>query len=199
MYGCNISASLWRAAFAFKVIKQNNIRFREDIRKAEDTLFYSHFIRVAKSAYTVDAIVYNYNKRAGSLTSKYIRQTQLGFIKGLSIVNELIENANNTRGIDKSKVSRYKYSRYISIGINYVFNLCDSRSNLSISKLHVEISKLYTVKEFIDLIQSMEVEQYKIPVRQAIERKLLVTKSVFGLIIYGKIFHLLKRLKFYRY
>lgn len=188
-----LTASLFRGAFSAKVINKYNIRFREDIRKSEDTLFYARFLTHIDKVVLSDIVPYNYRIRPDSLTTTYRQPSILGIEKGLSIISDFNHWAEQCEGLGKNKITNYFNYRYVGIVINYVLGLTDFRSKLSISEIRDRINELYSYRELaqkIDKINSFS--EYSITQRV----KILLVKRRVGLIAYGKVFHLLKWIKY---
>ena len=82
--GDRINSGLFQSAFSLGVIRRNNIRFREDIRKAEDTLFYAQFLTYVNRAVLANITPYNYRIRSNSLTTTYRKPSEIGARKGIS-------------------------------------------------------------------------------------------------------------------
>lgn len=190
--GVSLTASLFRSAFSADVIVRNNLRFRTDIRKAEDTLFYARYLTFANKVRLSTIVPYNYRIRPQSLTTIYRMPSKLGTEKGLSILSEFKKYSLCCNGISATEVDDYFKSRYCSLILNYVIGLCDARSGLSCKEIKKEIRDLYSNSELMQVVHNTNIFSGG-TARKRVESFLVKTKH--GLIIYGKLFNLLKRIK----
>ncbi len=191
--GTVLTASLFRSAFSAEIIKRNHLRFRTDIRKAEDTLFYARYLTLIDNAMLSTITPYNYRIRPQSLTTTYRKPSQLGIEKGLSILAEFRQCAEGCQGISATAVDNYFSKRYIKLIINHVIGLTDRRSNLKRPEIKAEVKDLYSNAILLHNINRI------IPftgdsLLEKIESYLV--KKRFGLISYGNFFNLLKHIKF---
>lgn len=191
-YGCSLTASLWRIAFSLDIIRNNNIGFREDIRKAEDTLFCAKFISYAKSATLIDNALYNYIIRPNSLITTYRLPSIKGVEKGLSILEELDALARKTPGLNKNDIDQYLFRRHISICVHYFRDLCDSRGHLSLKQIYNLGREPFDNKI---LLNKLSFKPYGIKQKfpEKLEWWMVKNRQYMALIVYAKLYHYLKK------
>lgn len=190
--GVILTASLFRGAFSVNIINNFRLRFREDIRKSEDTLFYAKFLTLIENVSLSTITPYNYNMRPGSLTTTYRRPSMLGIEKGLSILSDFRKYALECSGINKNEVARYFKGRYVGMVINFVIGLTDSRSGLSTTQINAQLDELYTFEELAHNLKDIRAFG-GLSVKKNIES--IMVNHRFGLILYGRLFHFIKRLR----
>lgn len=189
--GVVLTASLFRSAFSVDVIRKHKCRFRTDIRKAEDTLFYAHILTLIKCARLSTIVPYNYRIRPQSLTTTYRRPSNLGIEKGLSILTDFRQYAEQCEGLSKTEIEEYFQYRYLKIIINYVIGLTDQRSGLCRKDINEEIEMLYSEQGPVQYINNKSLNPATF--RGKIEK--MVVKNRIGLITYGKLFNLIKKMR----
>ena len=190
--GVILSASLFRGAFSINIINNFRLRFREDIRKSEDILFYAKFLTLIEKVSLSTVTPYNYNIRPGSLTTTYRMPSMLGIEKGLSILSDFLQYAQECPGIDKKEVDNYFKGRYIGLVINFVIGLTDSRSGLSTPQINSQLNELYAVEELSRKLKDIGAFD-GLKKKKKIEG--IMVKHRFGLVFYGRLFHFTKKLR----
>lgn len=174
------------------IIKRHNIRFRTDIRKAEDTLFYAQYLTLINKVVLSTIAPYNYRIRPQSLTTSYRKPTLLGIEKGLSILEDFQHYARSCHGLPDDEITEYFQKRHVRMFLNHVINLTDSRSGLSSRDINNQIKTLYGYPALKHAIDSLHFLQGN---TTAQKMESIVVKSRLGLMIYGKTFNMLKKLK----
>lgn len=130
--------------------------------------------------------------RPGSLTTTYRSPSMLGITKGLSILSDFRKYALECSGIDKKEIDCYFKGRYIGMVINFVIGLTDSRSGLSTSQINSQLNELYAVEELAHNLKNIGAFG-GLSVKRKIES--IMVNHRFGLILYGRMFHFIKRLR----
>lgn len=70
---------LWNKIFELSVIKNNNIKFKEDFSMFEDTIFILEYLNNVKGISYINETLYNYCANQQSITSKYRYKTYESF------------------------------------------------------------------------------------------------------------------------
>jgi hypothetical protein len=192
---CNhsVSASLFRAVFDYKIIDKYSLRFRTDIRKAEDWCFFSDYLLHTSHIKLVDKVFYNYRVRRNSSITTYREPSALGLEKGLSILDYIKRNALQQPGLDLDVVNEYFNGRYNTLVLNYVKGLADKRSGFSLCTIYNKIDDIYQ-SESLRLQLSKNKTKFHISLHYL--ESLIVKRKLKGLMIaYTKAFYILKFIK----
>lgn len=153
--GVTLTASLFRGAFSYDIIAKHKLQFRTDIRKSEDTLFYARFLTFVSKVKLSTITPYNYRIRPNSLTTTHRPPVLDGCVKGISILHEFEQYAMQCHGIDRKLVADYFDRRYVSLVINFVAALLDSRAGKTPKEVRIEIEKLYRLPELQERIMQL--------------------------------------------
>lgn len=189
--GDRINSGLFQSAFSLGVIRRNNIRFREDIRKAEDTLFYAQFLTYVNRAVLANITPYNYRIRSNSLTTTYRKPSEIGARKGISILNELRYWGLKCKGIDVMTFESFMVFKYRKVFENYSIGLSDFNNKDSLFEKYrnlTEFCKFPVVQEIKKIILS---EHASIP--RKIRNAMILPPPI--LFSYGLVYNTLKYLK----
>ncbi|MCM1028056.1 MAG: glycosyltransferase [Pseudoflavonifractor sp.] len=190
-HGKGLGFCLFRGAFSVSLIKDNDIRFREDIRRSEDILFCAHCLSLAEKVALIDIAPYNYRVRPQSLTTSYIKPSSLGIEKGLSILKDLKQVALQCKGIDQSIVEDYFYLRHINILVNYAKGLTDPRNDDSAKEQRSQLKQAYSHSDLSEAINS----QRKLRnLSQREQMELIASKKANWLWAYSKLFNGIKKI-----
>lgn len=98
-----------------EIIKQNNIRFEENICVGEDYLFNIEYIRCVKKARYISEALYNYTIKNGTLSRKYIDRFIDIEMKMVRKIKEIYE--------EKSFDMTYIYNQYMELLKSNIYNL----------------------------------------------------------------------------
>lgn len=180
--GISLSASLFRSAFSLNIIIKNHLRFREDIRKSEDTLWYARFLTLTTNARLTRIIPYNYRIRPRSLTTTYRQPSRNGVEKGLSILSEFRNYAFQRKGMTLNEVDKYFRLRYIQLIINFSISMIDHRSKMSLSQIKSELDFLYNEPEILQSIKEIKIRDYNSFLNKI---QIAAVKSRIGVWVYG--------------
>ena len=93
----------WRMMYSLKIIREENIFFRKDLRVGEDTIFTNKYLAVADVIYTIDESLYYLYNNDGSAIETYnldINRMISGKLQLIQAKNELCDELKR-KGIDK--------------------------------------------------------------------------------------------------
>ena len=93
---------LWNKLFLGKIIRDNNLKFNEEISVCEDLLFVLKYLTYCDKIHCIDDILYNYRMRKGSVSKKFnlnkFKSTFDAYDHILKILDEeQIENSINIK------------------------------------------------------------------------------------------------------
>lgn len=129
--------------------------------------------------------------RPQSLTTTYRRPSKLGIEKGLSILTDFRQYAEQCEGLSQTEIEEYFQYRFIKVIINYVIGITDPRSGLCRKEVKDEIDMLYSQQGLMQSINNSRLNPATF--RSRIEN--IIVKKRIGLITYGKVFNLIKKLR----
>ena len=92
----------WRMMYSLKIIREENIFFRKDLRVGEDTIFTNKYLAVADVIYTIDESLYYLYNNDGSAIETYnldINRMISGKLQLIQAKNELCDELKR-KGID---------------------------------------------------------------------------------------------------
>ena len=140
--------AVWGKCFKSKIIKDNNIRFTNDIVIGEDTLFNLDYILKCNDIFYTNSFLYNYFINSSSAMKKYSRKV---FESSILLKKQMLKYENI---IDKRYISYFNIRQLFNIFELYLFN--SSNKNVSENNFD-EIIKLY--ENDIKLIKSINVKK----------------------------------------
>lgn len=107
---------LWNKIFNLKVIKDNNIKFNENIHFCEDLIFVSDFLNYTQKVIYINEIGYNYRMRRNSVTINFFNKKNVSI---LGAYNYLLKHCKESEICDTLKIEYllyyYKLRKYIDI------------------------------------------------------------------------------------
>ena len=132
--------------FCSKIIRENDIRFINDMKVAEDSCFVFTYLKYCDSIACVSNIVYNYNKLIGSsVSAKFYTDYMNWTLEKYKLQVELASD-----GIDCADV-RTLYARelkriFVSIIVDFIRNVADGDKQVAkitevMEKIHAEVPK----------------------------------------------------------
>lgn len=105
----NIGGYLWNKIFKSNIIKDNYIRFDEDICYCEDLMFVSQYIKYVKNIFYIKEIKYHYRMRKSSTTFNFFSEKNLTI---LDACEKMIELNNDDLYVKRLLQFKYLNSYY---------------------------------------------------------------------------------------
>lgn len=144
---------LWNKFFNLKIIKDNNIRFNENIHFCEDMIFVSNFLNYTKKIIYINKIGYNYRMRKNSVTINFFNKKNVSI---LGAYNYLLEYCKESEIREILKMEYllyyYKLKKYIDIEKDKKFineDILNEQDKLIKNKFDFKMKiKLYIIKYF---------------------------------------------------
>lgn len=102
---------IWQRAYRKAFLEENNLRFAEEIRRAEDDLFTTMVMYYAQTLKVIDDCVYVYRVRDNSITTTVDINR---WYDSLKVQDVLVDFFVPLQGIDKSAIYRVLASSYIN-------------------------------------------------------------------------------------
>ena len=107
---------IWNKFFDLKVIKDNNIKFNENIHFCEDMIFVLDFLNCTKKIIYINEIGYNYRMRRNSVTINFFNKKNVSI---LGAYNYLLEHCKESEICDMLRIEYllyyYKLRKYVDI------------------------------------------------------------------------------------
>ena len=102
---------IWQRAYRRAFLEEKHLRFEEGLRRAEDDLFTTQAMLHAKSIRNIDAVLYTYRVRQGSITRSINPKLDADCWRVQQI---LADTFIPMQGIDKSSIYQVLASNYIN-------------------------------------------------------------------------------------
>ena len=134
-----------------KIIKENNLLFREDIHNGEDAIFFMNYIDNSKSIVYTPTAYYNYTIKNTGLTG-----TALSMEKLWSSKLEFIKELRNKE--KKWKLSKYNYvnKKIIYIFISSIYRLYKKDLNTNDKYKKEFLLKMLDDLDFINILKTVD-------------------------------------------
>lgn len=183
-----VMGSVWRSLISNKLIKENGIKFNEDIHLMEDLLFLIETLLKCNKLSITNGLYYHYFRASNSAMNLYRKN----FYEINSKVHTLL-----TRMLKKEysnpKLSHQMNIRYVNIGINSIVNELKIENQKSISEKLGFISKICNDKKLIGILKSLSFE--KITLRKRFILNSIIKGKVLFLFVYYTLIGCLYRMK----
>ena len=132
-----------------KILKQNSIRFREDIHFGEDQIFFSEVLLVCHSASVVSKALYNYNIAASVATKVFWPEMEHYMQKKFECQKKLVEKLGADESVKKRLLAKFALQSIEHIASkNYLLHLKKEEALKALERAYN--SYFQYVKESID-------------------------------------------------
>ena len=150
----NLWGSIWRVFYKVSLIKDNKIKFKQDIKVAEDLLFNIEIFSKINSIYLLNKEFYNYHINAESTLNRYKKNN----IKNNMLFQKELQNLVKKIGCNK------KYSKCITYNkvVMYTTSISNAVRNKKINNILKEIKKIEEIfKEDKCNYKNLKIKRYK--------------------------------------
>ena len=114
----------WNKIFKSAVIKENNIKFRENCHFAEDTIFFFDYLRFVKSISIIAKPIYNYNITASVATNKFWPDMEMYMDQKLESQLLFLSNNSSDEDVKKWLGTRFAWQTInLIVSKNYLWHL----------------------------------------------------------------------------
>ncbi|MGN0163989.1 MAG: glycosyltransferase family 2 protein, partial [Candidatus Ornithomonoglobus sp.] len=91
LYKQNALNTVWNKLFRSSIIKNNNIRFKENIHLGEDLLFVLQYLKHCGNIICIDKPIYKYYREHGTLTKTYNKSSVEGYFIQHNAMTEFLD------------------------------------------------------------------------------------------------------------
>jgi glycosyltransferase involved in cell wall biosynthesis len=144
----------WGKLFLAKVIKDNQITFRTDLKIGEDFVFVAEYFMKIRSAIIKNVPVINYRQHGESAMHKYDFMTRIWYTDYLFRFNK-----GCLEMIEDKEIMNKMYVYYLRVITNIMLEF--ARSNKSLVKLYKKAFEFESINEIIDTIDIRSTSSYK--------------------------------------
>ena len=187
----SIGAMMWNGCFKAKIINDNNIRFDESIRYAEDWLFYADYLSSTILWGKIGLInmnLYNYRLNEKSLMHTYRVPSKLGVDKGMYILSSFDQKMKKKQ-VDKELYEKYLSKRYLESVIKFAIDLYNPNNKMTpMEKRKFLKYRLFEVKENKNINKKI----CSLGRNEKIKYYIYKSKSIFLISLYAKVYNYMK-------
>ena len=181
-----LPAYLWLSIFKADVIKENNIRFDENVKYGEDFLFFVEYSKHCQKIAIVNEPLYHSVHREGSSASR-LEFSVDHFLKIIYLTDEFVRIMRDKEWKFKSQ---YIAKRYVNFIPQAAILIARSKK---IKNRKKEISILMDKSKIIDKISKYS--KSKLSTLEKIYRTAVLKRHTTFLLLYGRCFNALKKIK----
>lgn len=146
--------SSWAKLFRSTIIRDQQVRFREEMRVAEDVAFNFDYLKSAESVFFINEVIYNHQKLGtyNSLSMKLVEdepRSLFGYILALESVSKFLRLANSDIEIGGAIGHCYVYQVAL-----FMVRLCGQINRYNICKIYKLIDDLVCDSDFRTYVKS---------------------------------------------
>lgn len=132
------NGTVWGKLFRSNIIRENKLRFDEDLTHGEDCLFVYQYLMHSLCPHTMDKIIYRYYVHDSSVTKRFNEELPKAYISALTRLGEMINRDNL---IECQAYYRCCLLHLLLITVNYSFHKNNTKGFIK------------EIKEYKDLIE----------------------------------------------
>ncbi|QTV06631.1 glycosyltransferase family 2 protein [Faecalibacter bovis] len=186
---CILIGYSWGKFYKNKIIKENNLSFKNYLKRGEDLIFVLEYALACTSIYCLNNYDYNYNQiDMDRATSKYSST----FYDDIKLKrDELFNIISRYRNIEEGEKLYY----YFYEATKVVFHECKPRKTRNITDEYIAVKKLLNKKEIIDFRSKSEYLVYDNWIIKRIVQKLMYLNQPLITVLFLKFYYLLSKNK----
>ena len=146
---------LWNKVFLNKIIKENNLKFKENISICEDLVFVMQYLLYCTKVNSIDNILYNYRIRKNSVSKKFSLNKFKSMFEAYDIILDICDKNNISNSINIKYEYLYNYFLYKKFFNKNNFYISDNVLGFYKEVIHCKLLKfkkrkdLFFVKNFL--------------------------------------------------
>ena len=180
----------WGKIFNRYIIKNNNIRFKKNIKIGEDYLFVLDYFKLIKNPILINEAILNYRQNIYGVMKNFnytLRKNteEMIYKYCISYINNIKNSSVNIKEI-KENFYYYKFRSLTKL-------ILDINSNVNFSNSYKNIKDLLCSNIILEILK--KVDTSKLHGIKKIEYRLLINKRFMFLIIYFKLKSLVGKIK----
>lgn len=179
---------LWNKFYNVKVIQENNIRFRDDLRSAEDVWFNADFLRCSKNVYILNkCYLYEYNRTNINQITRLCEihrtlETERGYYEYLkNELQRLLEDCYAVGVYQKTYYSIYKqfFSKVTVMLMNSKSsNWYEKLEKIVFNDLNFQESKKILSLGALRIVCELRIQRIMLRVKNIIKMKILEKRQI---------------------
>lgn len=112
--------TVWGKIFNAQIIKKNQLRFQNNLRLSEDSLFLIQYLSYCRNVYCYKDCIYNYSRNEESTVRKYSESTVDDYLLSLRVVHDFIFEQMSSV---KDYYYKYGLMQLNLIGVHGIFDI----------------------------------------------------------------------------